>query len=188
MSKELDEIKAMLAGLAQKIEQMETASGSEESSPPKRKRGRRRKKNSEPSGSTWRVGPPVQEEARASSAPRTRRNTPKFGDGTNQFNAILPKLKKDKDYIKADKADQEEDYEHFERTRRPPPKKVSINCKMCGKQEKVIPYDGMREVHLCKQCNKKAWNCKKIYQQKTQLSPRFLKVEKKSFGIYSRLL
>ena len=52
MSKELDEIKAMLAGLAQKIEQMETASGSEESSPPKRKRGRRRKKNSEPSGST----------------------------------------------------------------------------------------------------------------------------------------
>lgn len=52
MSKELDEIKAMLAGLAQKIEQMESTTAPEESAPPKRKRGRRRKKSSDASGST----------------------------------------------------------------------------------------------------------------------------------------
>jgi len=83
------------------------------------------------------------------------RSAQKFGDGTNQFNAILPKLKRDKDYIKADKEDQEEKIEYFEKTRRAPAKKVSVMCKMCGKTEKVTPYDGMREVHLCKSCNKK---------------------------------
>lgn len=91
----------------------------------------------------------------ASSA-SSRKNSPKFGNGTNQFNDLLPRLKKDKEFIKADKEDQQENYEFFERTKRAPPKKVNINCKMCGKTEKVIPYDGMREVHLCKTCNKKA--------------------------------
>lgn len=48
MSKELDEIKALLAGLAAKIEQIETASSTTEEAPPTRKRGRRRKKSTAP--------------------------------------------------------------------------------------------------------------------------------------------
>jgi len=60
MSKELDEIKALLAGLAEaqskiveRIDQMESSSEEEAPAPaPKKKRGRRRKKQQDPAGST----------------------------------------------------------------------------------------------------------------------------------------